>query len=71
MGPGAVQLEMNIDMDILFVRLLAFSIGNQARSRFVAALGRSILERNKTIRPEVCPVPQKSRRSQVGCTIRL
>jgi hypothetical protein len=71
MGPGAVQ--MNIDMEIPFVHLLAFSIGNQARSRFVAALGRSNLERNKTIRTKVGPVlvPQKPRRRQVGCTIRL
>src|SRR5258708_5833920 len=44
MGPGAVQ--MNMDTGIPIIHLLAFSIGNQARSRFVAALGHAILERN-------------------------
>jgi hypothetical protein len=44
MSPGALQT--NIDTEIPLIHLLAFSIGNQARSRFVAALGPSILERN-------------------------
>lgn len=45
MGPGAVQMYMDMEIPCRFTSL-AFSIRSRARSRLVAALGCSILERN-------------------------